>query len=203
MPDPMMLSTVAAAGLQGLQFVTGQVSSWRSGKAKGNDVHQLAVRYWGCVLFEVYANLRSIRDSLGEGETEDSWGTWPGLSFTFSTSLLPELAQLSPMPMAVAHLDAVVGWIRQIDILVALDRQAATTYVPGVPGLGGGFASQRANSRKTWMMNSQRVLPMLQKEFESLRAAVSEQGRKAFGDDEWNRIELETLPYDLSTSNAG
>lgn len=173
-------------GLATLEAAAGVVSSYVRGKASASDLHQLAVRYWGCVLFELHYNLGALIAAVEKN-------AYPILHFGFSTTVIPDLARIAPIPAAISVAAVMVGSFRHIHEMVALDQDVSSRPRPA------GLETIGLNVRGQWRSYVTSNLAVWRQQFDALRDAVNDQGRVAFGAGRWQVEEPGILPPLLVT----
>lgn len=182
--DPLSV----ALTMFGLKGVVSTVAGWRSGKTTAAELHQLAVRYWGCVVMEISINATNFKTSVDHNDLAAGGdGAWPIVDFTFSDALMPELAKLAPQPNVVVGAARVVAMQRQLAEMAALDRSTAS--LPAAQ-----FSVSRVSIRTAWIENARKLLPMFFSAVDELKSALATEGRNAFGDEGWQQIEASVLP---------
>jgi hypothetical protein len=164
------------------------VSTWLKGKASANELHQLTVRYWGCVLFELRANLAALETAVvGRRAGRHSV---PFLQFTFADALLPELARMSPLPNVLSEVATIICVQRSIQRHIDLAEHADAQH------RGRGASFQAFDPTATWVASVSERMPDQIRVYNQLRDAMSDQGRQAFAD-EWQVVESVILPDPL------
>src|SRR5688572_6840662 len=94
------------AGFKLLGEAVGGVVGWRQGHASAEEARQLAVRYWGCVLFEMRQNLISASTCVkfyDDRKNSNPTPVYPTMDFQFADALLGELARMAPLPVVLAE----------------------------------------------------------------------------------------------------
>lgn len=187
-----MISTAVGAAFGGLQTVAGLVSGYRSGKASAEQIAQLAIRYWGCLLFELHWNLTSVREAVAHPGTENATAT-PTLVFPFSDSLLPELARLAPQPKAIAEAGVMCGLLKNVQTMVDVAQQAGAQHRPA-----GAVSVAALDLDKTWSEYARENLPRWLETLEELRAGVAAEAERLFGEKEWQGVKASILPLSIT-----
>jgi hypothetical protein len=175
-----MTGAEVSLAVAGMCAAVGTVSSWVRGKVSKDELHQLAVRYWGCVLFDLAHNIGVVANALDErAKGQDAL---PSFRFTFVDGLLAELARISPLPSVLSDAATIVQDQRTMERLVDL---AISSDVIGI------------SHTKMWEHVARGALRRHLAVYNSLRDAMNDEGRKAYGDAEWQVVEPAILPPPL------
>lgn len=189
--DPITILVTAAAG-KAAEHVTSQVSGWLGGKLKPNEVRQLAVRHWGCLLFECRWNLIQLSQCVRTARKEEKPGL-PTMHSSFSQALLADLAKLSPYPAMLALAAKLVTEQRSLERFVALALNVGTQFV-AVPAQGVAF--QKVNADLLWINRAHTVIEDQLRLYGQLREFVVAEGKAAFKK-EWEEVEATIVPLPL------
>ncbi len=165
----MLGEGLAALGL-GVKLV-GKVAS---GRADERELKQLAVRYWGCALFELGHNLRRIQACMRQNMVV------PTIQFSVFDVVIGDLARLAPAPEALNELNELAVQLRVIANL-------AQGRTPGV------------FDPTAWSEYYRRTGTYLEHQYDALRDLLDQFGREAHGDKAWQRIQASVVPADLES----
>lgn len=189
--DPITI-LVGAAATKAAEHVTSQVAGWLGGKLKPSEVRQLAVRHWGCLLFESRWNLIQLSQCVRTARKQEKPGL-PTMHAMFSQALLADLAKLSPYPAMLALAAKLVVEQRSLERMVAIAVNVGTQFV-SVPAKGVAF--QKVNADALWINRAHVVIEDQLKLYDQLRNFVVAEGKAAFKK-EWPELEATIVPLSL------
>lgn len=160
-----------------------------SGKTNEKQVQQLAVRYWGQVLFELRLNLSGITEMAVAGRQ----GRYPKLRLRAWDELYGSLCKLTSMPRLISSVQELNNDIEEIGFLL---RTALAAI-----GEDDGPMIRRRPGGHQWddAFRQARELAAQKPEarFNEARDVIASAGRAAFGEKDWQMVESEILPDPL------
>jgi hypothetical protein len=160
------------------------------GKADDRETQQLAIRYWGQVLFELRTNLDGVQQMAATRGAH----AYPHLRLRAWDELYGALCKLTPMPQMLATIQQLNDSIEEIAFLLRTAVSAPPTATSaGSLGVlherGGGDQWDDAFGQAEGLWATKPNVP-----FNQLRDIVAGAGRQAFGDKQWQVLEPELLP---------
>ena len=178
-------------------------SRWRGGskaadelQASAREAQELALRQWGCLLFEMRRNLERIRFMVQQ--SEDKKVSYAPFDLTVSEALMPDFCRIVPSPALLSEIQGVLAAIKRVDFYQRTGATAAPLNISQIEEYTI-LADDIRGFRKANAFARDAVSKNVYDRFNRLHALANEVGKQLYGD-EWDGEATYTLPSRLDTA---